>query len=40
VDRIEFAFNYYGKFLGINNTQMSLTRYNFDRKKHSISDGL
>jgi len=23
VDRIEFAFNYYGKSLGINNTQMS-----------------
>jgi len=40
VDRIEFAFNYYGKSLGINNTQISLTRYNFDRKKHSVSDGL
>jgi hypothetical protein len=40
VDRIDFDFNYYEKFLGINNTQMSLTRYNFDRNKHSISDGL
>ena len=24
VDRIEFGFNYYGKFLGINNAQMLL----------------
>lgn len=40
VDRIEFAFNYYGKFLGINSTQMSLTMYNFDHNRHSISDGL
>jgi len=40
VDRIEFAFNYYGKSLGINNTQMSLTRYDFDHNRHSVSDGL